>query len=204
MNDRRRSPKRRENSSIGSTQLRKFNNVWFDRGRSRFTKSLWLLLSCLLVRSQVPGSLHRRALLRAFGARIGRRVTVKPGVHVKFPWRLEIGDDSWIGENVWIDNLASVKIGRNCCISQGAYICTGSHDWTSATFDLVVKPVVIEDQAWIAAQSSVGPGVTVREGAVLSMKSLATADLAAWSIYQGVPAKPIKAREMNARITSPQ
>ena len=141
-------------------------------------------------------------MLRAFGANIGKRVSIKPGVRVKFPWRLEIGDDSWIGEDVWIDNLALVKIGSNCCISQGAYICTGSHDWTSAEFDLVVKPVRIEDSAWISARSSVGPGVTVGEGAVLLMGSVAASDLAPWSIYQGVPAKRIKARNLHVRSTS--
>ena len=106
--------------------------AWFSRGRSRLVEVLWLVLDALLVRSRVPGSAHRRLILRAFGALIGKRVLIKPGVRIKFPWRLEIGDDSWVGEDVWIDNLAPVQIGANCCISQGVYICTGSHDWGAA------------------------------------------------------------------------
>lgn len=152
------------------------------------------MLDAALVRSRVPGCSHRRLILRAFGALIGKRVVFKPGVRIKFPWRLEIGDDSWIGEDVWIDNLALVQIGANCCISQGVYICTGSHDWQMPTFDLIVKPVKIEDGAWLASRSIVGPGIIVGEGAVLSLGSVATSDLASWGIYQGVPAILVKHR----------
>ena len=116
---------------------------------------------------------------------IGSGVRLKPRLQVKFPWRLKIGDNSWVGEGVWIDNLASVEIGANCCISQGAYICTGSHDWGSPAFDLVVRPVKIKDGAWIAAQSIIGPGVTVGEGAVLTLGSVASSDMKArWNIQR--------------------
>src|SRR5262249_42902381 len=107
--------------------LRTFDNQSLDRGRAPWVEALWLIVSTLLVDSSVPGSRHRVFLLRMFGASIGRRVAFKPRVRIKFPWRLEIGDDTWIGESVWIDNLAKVEIGSHCCISQGAYICTGSH-----------------------------------------------------------------------------
>jgi putative colanic acid biosynthesis acetyltransferase WcaF len=177
--------------------LRQYDNAWFDRGRSKFVEILWLMLDAVLVRSRVPGYAHRRQILRTFGARIGKRVLIKPGVRIKFPWRLEIGDDSWIGEDVWIDNLAAVHIGRNCCISQGAYICTGSHDWAKSTFDLIVKPVKIGDGAWLASRSVVGPGVVVGEGAVLSLGSVTTSDLATWGIYQGVPATLVKHRALS-------
>lgn len=129
-----------------------------------------------------------------FGAKIGRSVVVKPGVKVKFPWRLEIGDHSWIGEDAWIDNLAQVSIGSNACISQGAYLCTGSHDWSSATFDLIVKPITIGDGAWVAAKSIVGPGVTVGEGAVLGLGSTTSKDLEPWCVYAGAPAEFIRRR----------
>jgi putative colanic acid biosynthesis acetyltransferase WcaF len=176
--------------------LRKFNNAWFHRGRPKLVEILWLLLDAALVRSRVPGGTHRRLILRAFGALIGNRVIIKPGVRIKFPWRLEIGDDSWVGEDVWIDNLAPIQIGSNCCISQGVYICTGSHDWGTPTFDLIVKPVRIEDGAWLASRSVIGPGVLVGEGAVLSLGSVATSDLAPWCIYQGVPATLVKQRRV--------
>lgn len=144
--------------------------------------------------SWVPGSAHRRLLLKAFGAKIGTGVIIKPKVRIKFPWRLEIGDHSWIGEDAWIDNLALVKIGSNACISQGAYLCTGSHDWSSPTFDLIVKPITIADGAWVAAKSTVGPGVTVGEGAVLGLGSTTSKDLDPWSIYSGAPAEFLKKR----------
>jgi acetyltransferase-like isoleucine patch superfamily enzyme len=109
---------------------------------------------------------------------------------------VEVGDDSWIGEDVWIDNLATVTIGANCCISQGAYICTGSHDWSSPAFGLVTKPVRIEDCAWVAARAVVGPGVVVGEGAVLSLGAMASTDLQPWSIYAGVPASLVGQRRI--------
>ena len=101
----------------------------------------------MFVSSSIPGSAHRCFLLRAFGAKIGRGVNIKPRVKVKFPWRLIVGNHSWIGEAVWIDNLAEVEIGANCCVSQGAYLCTGSHDWNSRKFTLITKPIRVEDGA---------------------------------------------------------
>lgn len=169
-------------------RLDRFTAGGFDRGRSGLIEALWVVAQALLVRCFIPGSAHRRLLLRAFGARIGRGVVIKPGVRVKFPWRLTIGDHTWIGEGVWIDNLAPVQIGRHCCISQDAYLCTGSHDWSVPSFDLVVKPIEIRDGAWIAARATVGPGVIVHDGAVLALGSVATSDLDAGGIYRGVPA----------------
>jgi putative colanic acid biosynthesis acetyltransferase WcaF len=101
--------------------LRKYDNAWFNRGRSRLVEVLWLVLDAALVRSRLPGGTHRRLILRAFGALIGKRVLIKPGVRIKFPSRLEIGDNSWVGEDVWIDNLAPVQIGANSA-SPGASI----------------------------------------------------------------------------------
>jgi len=76
-------------------------------------------------------------------------VVFKPSINVKYPWKLEIGDHSWIGEGAWLDSLAPIRIGSNCCISQGVYFCTGNHDWTDPAFGLIVKPIVIEDGAWV-------------------------------------------------------
>jgi putative colanic acid biosynthesis acetyltransferase WcaF len=185
---------RRGRLSPGFEPLRNFDNNGFDRGRSALTEAIWLVCSAAFVKSWIPGSVHRRLILRVFGAHIGAHVIIKPGVRIKFPWRLEIGNHAWIGEDVWIDNLAMVRIGSNCCLSQGAYICTGSHDWSAAAFDLRTKPVTIEDSAWIAAKSVVSPGVTVGEGAVLALGSVATSDLNAWGIYRGLPASLVKQR----------
>jgi putative colanic acid biosynthesis acetyltransferase WcaF len=163
-----------------------------------WVEALWLLAQAALVRSWMPGSRHRVALLRLFGARIGMGVMIKPGVRVKFPWRLVIGDHAWLGEDVWIDNLAPVTIGSHCCISQGAFFCTGSHDWSSESFDLIVKPITIADHAWIGARATVAPGVCVGEGAVLSLGSVATGDLAPWSVHAGMPALNKRPRKKTA------
>ncbi|WP_287328824.1 WcaF family extracellular polysaccharide biosynthesis acetyltransferase [Mesorhizobium sp.] len=177
-------------------RLQDFGNAEFARGRSLPIEVLWTLLSALFVSSWLPGSAHRRFLLRLFGANIGDGVVIKPGVRVKFPWRLTVGTDTWIGEEVWIDNLATVFIGDNCCLSQGAYLCTGSHDWNSPTFDLKTRKIQVDNGAWIAAKAVVGPGVTVGEGAVLTICSVATSNLAAWTIYRGNPALVVASREL--------
>lgn len=153
-----------------------------------------MLVQSLFVSSWIPGSRHRIMILRLFGARIGKHVNIKPHTKVKFPWRLELGNYTWIGESCWIDNLSSVKIGSNCCISQGVYLCTGSHDWSKETFDILTKPIDIEDGVWLAAKSIVGAGVNIQQGAVLALGSVATRDLLANTVYQGNPAVAVKKR----------
>ncbi|MGF7159332.1 putative colanic acid biosynthesis acetyltransferase WcaF [Rhodoligotrophos appendicifer] len=174
--------------------LEGYSTESFSRGRPWAIEVLWHIVQAVLIRSVLPGSAHRRVLLRLFGACIGRGVVIRPGVRVKFPWRLSVGDHSWIGEDVWIDNLAPVSIGSNCCISQGAYLCTGNHDWTRGTFNLITQPIALRDGSWIAARGVVGPGVVVEEGAVLSLGSVATSRLCSWQIHAGVPALPIGPR----------
>lgn len=181
-------------------RLHAYDNGSFVRGRSKWVEMMWLIAQALFVRSQIPGSAHRRLILRIFGASIANDVEIKPGVRIKFPWRLVVGAHSWIGEDVWIDNLAEVTIGSQCCISQGAYLCTGSHDWTRQTFDLITRPIHVADQAWIAARSIIGPGVSVGEGSVLSLGSVATKNLAPWTIYAGTPAAIVKTRLPKADI----
>lgn len=136
-------------------------------------------------------------MLRLFGAKIGTDVLIKPCVNIKYPWFLEIGDHSWIGENAWIDNLAKVTVGANVCISQGAYLLTGNHDYSTPGFNLIIKGIVIEDGVWIGARSVICPGVTCKSHAVLSAGSVATKDLEANSIYQGNPAVKIRDRFVN-------
>ena len=181
---------------VPGVRLAAFDNAGFSRGRSRLTEALWIAVQWLLVSSWIPGSAHRRWLLRLFGARLGAGVVLKPGVRVKFPWRLTIGDHAWVGEGVWIDNLAPVSIGANCCLSQEAYLCTGSHDWSNQRFGLIARPISIGDCAWIAARAILAPGTTVGEGAVLSLGSVGTHRLDPWTIYCGHPAKAVKIRKL--------
>lgn len=176
-------------------QLDRYSPGNFDKGVSSLVYALWVILEGMLFGTWLPGSAWRRALLRAFGAKIGRGVVIKPRVQIKFPWRLEIGDHSWIGERTWIDNLGPVHIGKHVCISQGVYLCTGSHNWSSDAFDLIVKPIVISDHSWVGAFSRVGPGVEVPEGSVLTLGSLAVRqDLEAWKIHSSPSPVGVKDR----------
>lgn len=180
-------------------RLDAYRSDTFNRGASRVREAAWIILAGLLFTTWLPGSTWRIWILRAFGAQIGEGVIIKPKVQIKFPWKLTIGDHCWIGEKAWIDNLAEVVIGNHVCISQGAYLCTGSHDWKATGFDLITKPIRIGDHAWVAAWARVSPGVTVSEGAVLAFASAATSTLSAWTVYRGVPAVSIASREVNAR-----
>lgn len=177
-------------------RLDRFDNSGFHRGRSRWVEALWLAASMLIVQSGLPGSGVRIWLLRAFGARIAPGVVIKPRVTVKFPWRLSIGAHSWIGEQVWIDNLDEVTIGAQCCISQGAYLCTGSHNWSRQSFDLILKPITVADEVWICAKASVAPGVSIGRGAVLGFGVTATVDLAPWTIKSNDGMATFKSRRV--------
>jgi putative colanic acid biosynthesis acetyltransferase WcaF len=166
-----------------------------DRGKGPVFELLWLLLGAPILASRIMLSARvRSGLLRLFGARIGRNMYMKPGVRVKFPWYLTVGDHCWIGEDVWIDNLAPVLIGSHVCISQGAYLCTGNHDWSKPNLKLFTRPISIERGAWVGAKTLVGPGVTVSQGAILTAGSVATKDLAPFGIYAGNPAVLTKQR----------
>lgn len=167
----------------------------FDRGRSIYLEAAWQFAQILVVRSPLSCSWLRAAALRLFGAKIGRGVTIKAGVRVKFPWRLQVGNHCWIGEDAWLDNLAEIRIGNHCCISQGAYLCTGSHDWRKPGFNLTVRPIILEDEVWLAARSVVGPGVVGGRGAVLGLGSVATRNMLPQHIHLGVPAMPVKSRQ---------
>ena len=177
-------------------QLSKFNNGWYSPGRPRIVQALWFFLGGPLVQcSLMPSSAPRSWLLRLFGARIGYGVVLKPGVRVKYPWRLSVGDDSWLGEDCWIDNLADVTIGSNVCVSQGAYFCTGNHDWSDLAFGLVVKPIGLHDGAWVGAKAVLCPGVEVGECAVAAAGSVVAKSIPPYEIHAGNPARFVRRRE---------
>ena len=136
-------------------------------------------------------------MLRIFGAEIGEGVVIKPSVNIKYPWKLEVGSHSWIGENVWLDNLAKIKIGHHVCISQGAFLLTGNHNYTKGTFDLMVSEIVLEDGVWIGARSIVCPGVTCHSHSVLTVAGVALKNLEPYSVYSGNPAIIIKVRTID-------
>lgn len=175
----------------------KYNNDWYKKeiGAGRFRQLCWYFVNILFFINPLnPSSGIKRRILRSFGAKIGKSVLFKPGINIKYPWKLSIGDHSWIGENVWIDNLAQVEIGSNVCLSQGAMLLTGNHDYTSVNFDLMIKEILLEDGVWIGAQALVCPGVIARSHAVLTARSVATGTLEPYTIYRGNPAVAVKER----------
>jgi putative colanic acid biosynthesis acetyltransferase WcaF len=174
--------------------LSAYNNAPFHPGGTMVKRVVWFYFNALFLKtSLLPSSSFKRFLLRAFGAKVGKGVTIKPGVNVKYPWHLTIGHHTWIGENVWIDCLLPVTIGSNVCLSQGAVLLTGNHDYKKTSFNLIVAGFTLEDGVWIGAGAMINPGITAASHAVLTSGSVATKNLEAYSIYQGNPA--IKVRE---------
>ena len=177
-----------------STDLSSYNNSWYKPGSSlkRFT---WHYVNAIIFKSGLfPFYTLKVLLLKTFGAEIGKGVFIKPFVNIKYPWFLVVKDHVWIGEDVWIDNLAEVTIASNVCVSQGAMLLTGNHDYTKTTFDLSIKTIIIEDGVWIGAKAVVCPGVICKSHSVLLAGSVATKDLEQYSIYGGIPAVKIKER----------
>lgn len=180
--------------SASKTDLSKYNNDWYQPGGSMLKKTCWYVLHAIFIHSAFPFTSFKVFLLRLFGASIGTSVTIKPNVTIKYPWHLTIGNHVWIGEQVWIDNLSRVTIKNNCCVSQGAMLLCGNHDYSKTSFDLIVKDITLEEGVWIGAKSIVCPGVSIGSHSVLTVNSVATSNLEPWGIYQGNPAVKIKER----------
>ena len=184
--------------NLGQTDLSRYNNDWFRPG-PRWKIVLWHFTNAWLFNSYAPlPSSVKVGLLRLFGAKVGVGVLIKPAVNIKYPWFLSIGDHVWIGEGVWIDNLTEVTIGNHVCLSQGAMLLTGNHDYRSSTFDLKVAAITLGNGAWIGAKATVCPGVRVESHAILSVSSVATKPLEAYTIYQGNPAVAIRKRDIRS------
>lgn len=150
---------------------------------------LWYFVNVIFMKNAWnPSSGLRVFWLRLFGAKIGQGVVIKPSVNIKYPWMLSIGNYCWIGEGVWIDNLDQVTLEDNVCISQGALLQCGNHNYKKSSFDLMIAPIILKEGSWIGARSCVAPGVTLGSHAVLSLGSTATKDLEPYKIYAGNPA----------------
>ena len=175
--------------------LKDFNNSNFNKEAGKLKWFAWMLVSaCVFKPSWIPFMGVKIFFLKLFGAKIGEGLVIKPSVHIKFPWKLVIGNHVWLGENVWIDNLDKVFIKDNVCISQGALLLTGNHDYTLSSFDFRNAPITLEEGVWIGAKSVVCPGVICKSHAILAVGSIATKELEAYTIYQGNPAKEVRKR----------
>lgn len=153
-----------------------FTGRGYERGRSIGVQVLWLIARELLMKWWCPNR-FRIMFLRIFGARIGAGVLIRHQVKIHWPWKLEVGANSWIGEEVWVLNLERVTIGSNTCISQGVLICTGSHDRRSPTFEFDNAPIVIGDSVWVAARATVLRGTRIGDGVTIGATVVATGDV---------------------------
>jgi len=168
--------------------LSKFDNSWY-KPANKLKVIIWYFTNMFIFKTMLPISSNIKVkILRLFGAIVGSSVVIKPNVSIKYPWFLEIGDNCWIGEDVWIDNLAQVKLGKDVCLSQGAYLLTGSHDYKKEAFDLILGEIILEDGVWIGAKAIVCPNVVCHSHSVLAVGSVATKDLEEFGVYQGNPA----------------
>ncbi len=179
---------------MNTVRLDTFKNPEYNPGNA-LKRTIWYFVNILVFKSRLfPSYSVKRGLLKLFGAKIGKNVVIKPAVNIKYPWFLEIGNHSWIGEEVWIDNLRKISIGENCCISQGALLLCGNHNYKSASFDLIAKEIILEDGVWIGAKSIVTGGVICHSHSILAIGSSASSSLKSYTIYRGNPALEIKER----------
>ncbi len=178
------------------TDLEKYSNSWYKPGGTVFKRGVWFCVNACFFASFFPFSRFKVFLLRLFGAEIGKGVVIKPSVNIKYPWKLKVGDYVWIGERVWIDNLDRIEIGSNSCLSQGAFLLCGNHNYKKTGFDLMTAPVTLAEGVWIGAHAIVCPGVVCNSHAVLAAGSVASKNLEAYCIYQGNPAQKVKERRL--------
>lgn len=176
-------------------QLKNFRLPRGFRGRPAIYVQCWWITQRLLFKTS-PQFMYawRRFLLRSFGARIGKKVKLRPSVHIQFPWKVSIDDYSWIGDQVVLYSLGNINIGKNVVVSQKSYLCTGSHDYTDPNFSIFAKPITIEDDCWLATDVFVSPGVTVRNGTVVGARSSVFYSLPAGKVCVGSPAVAVKNR----------
>jgi putative colanic acid biosynthesis acetyltransferase WcaF len=178
-------------------RLDKFRLTENFRGENPIKVQSWWIIQSIFIRLS-PQFMYgwRSFWYRLFGAKIGKQVLIRPSVKCVYPWKLSISDYSWIGDDASLYTLGEIEIGANTVISQNCYLCTGSHDHTSLTFDIYAKKITIGDEAWLASDVFVGPGVTIGRGTVVGVRSTVLHDLPEGMICYGNPAEPVKPRLM--------
>ncbi len=164
-----------------------FTGGGYERGRGAIWQAGWVVCQSLLFQRTFMPARARTALLRAFGAEVGEGVLIRHGVTIHWPWKLAIGDHSWIGVGVWILNLEPVSIGHDTCISQQAFLCTGSHDRHSATFEFDNAPIAIGNGVWVAARATILRGVTIGDEAVIGACALVARDVGSGEFVTASP-----------------
>jgi putative colanic acid biosynthesis acetyltransferase WcaF len=187
--------------TAGYQDLSRFKVPRNFRGRPGVIVLLWQLVQATFFAfSPQPLYAWRRTLLRLFGAKIGKGVLVRPSARITYPWKIEIGDYSWIGDNAELYSLGPIKIGANAVVSQKSYLCAATHDYRDITFPLVAKAVVVKDEAWIATDCFIAPGVTIGRGTIIAARSTVLSDIPDGMIAAGTPAAVIGKREQSASV----
>jgi len=176
-------------------QLNKFKLPENFRSRAGWYVQLWWFIQSVFFKPS-PQIFYswRRFLLRLFGAKIGEKVIIRPSVTITYPWKVAIGDYSWIGDNVELYSLGEIEIGKNVVISQKSYLCAASHDYTKEDFPIWSKKITIEDECWLATDVYVAPGITIGRGTIVGARSSVFKDLPPEKVCVGSPAKPMKDR----------
>ena len=178
--------------------LKSFSNPEYNPGAGMLSRVLWFIAGRMFINTYFPyPQFFKKMVLQLFSCKLGKGIVIKPKVNIKYPWLLRIGNNTWIGEKVWIDNLVQINIGDNCCLSQGAMLLTGNHDYKKSSFDLITGKINLEEGAWVGAQSIVCPGITMGSHSVLAVNSVLSKNSEDFGIYQGNPAVKVKERLIN-------
>lgn len=164
---------------------------------NRLARAMWNLVWHLLFRPS-PVIMHgwRRWLLRRFGAMVGKGAHIYPAVRIWAPWNIEVGEEAGVGGCAILYSQDRIRIGRRAVVSQGAHLCTGTHDHEREGHPLVTRPIEIGDHAWVAAEAFIHPGVVIGEGAVIGARAVVIEDMPSWTVCAGHPCKPLKPRRM--------
>lgn len=181
--------------------LRKYNQSGYDRGKPGWFVLLWWFIQAITF-PLTPQPLYglRRLILRLFGAHVGKGVIIRPTARFTYPWKIAIGDYSWIGDDVVLYSLDRIEIGQHCVISQKSYLCTGTHDIQDPTFGLKTGSIAISNGAWVAADCFVGPGVDIGANAVIGARSSVFEDMPAGQVCLGTPCRPRYSRHMKYQV----
>lgn len=165
------------------------------RGRPGWFVQLWWLIQATFFRWS-PQFMYgwRAMLLRIFGAKVGIGVIIRPTVSITYPWKVEIGDYAWIGDQAVLYSLGEIKIGAHSVVSQRSYLCAGDHDYAKTDFPIRGARIVIGEEVWVAADVFIAPGVTIGNGAVIGARSSVFEDMPHEMVCLGYPCKPIKPR----------
>ncbi|MFE2377382.1 WcaF family extracellular polysaccharide biosynthesis acetyltransferase [Streptomyces sp. NPDC059398] len=169
-----------------------FTLAGYDKGRGRVTQALWFAVMNTVFMAWFCPARLRVALLRAFGATIGDGVLIRHRVRILWPWKLTVGDHTWIGEGAWLLNLEPVTLGAHVCLSQEALLCTGSHDHRAADFRYRNAPIEVKDGAWIAARATVLAGVTIGAQAVVAAGTVVHRDLPDLTLHTADGRRPVQ------------